>query len=145
MKTKPIVLWFVCLASMILWSPSWAAPVEPIADANGPYIGGIGELITFDGSGSYAIENPNPPPVNEIILYEWDFEGDGVFDASTPNNTSQYAYVSAGMFNVTLRVTDTFGNVGEDMTTATIVPLPAAAWLFGSALLGLGVVKRKKA
>ncbi len=66
MKTKPIVLWFVCLASMILWSPSWAAPVEPIADANGPYIGGIGELITFDGSGSYAIENPNPPPVNRL-------------------------------------------------------------------------------
>ena len=26
-----------------------------------------------------------------------------------------------------------------------VVPLPAAAWLFGSALLGLGVVKRRKA
>ena len=25
------------------------------------------------------------------------------------------------------------------------VPLPAAAWLFGSALLGLGALKRKKA
>ena len=25
------------------------------------------------------------------------------------------------------------------------VPLPASAWLFGSALLGLGVIKRKKA
>jgi len=30
-------------------------------------------------------------------------------------------------------------------TNASEVPLPAAAWLFGSALLGLGVVKRKKA
>jgi hypothetical protein len=27
----------------------------------------------------------------------------------------------------------------------TTVPIPAAAWLFGSALLGLGVMKRKKA
>ncbi len=27
----------------------------------------------------------------------------------------------------------------------SVVPIPAAAWLFGSALLGLGVVKRKKA
>lgn len=27
----------------------------------------------------------------------------------------------------------------------TVVPLPAAAWLFGSALLGLGIVKRKRA
>ena len=29
--------------------------------------------------------------------------------------------------------------------TTSVVPLPAASWLFGSALLGLGVVKRKKA
>ena len=29
--------------------------------------------------------------------------------------------------------------------TASAVPVPAAAWLFGSALLGLGVVRRKKA
>ena len=28
--------------------------------------------------------------------------------------------------------------------TASAVPVPAAAWLFGSALLGLGVVRRKK-
>jgi hypothetical protein len=32
-----------------------------------------------------------------------------------------------------------------DYTFGTAVPTPAAAWLFGSALLGLGVIKRKKA
>lgn len=31
------------------------------------------------------------------------------------------------------------------VTDVSAVPLPAAAWLFGSALLGLGVIKRKKA
>jgi hypothetical protein len=31
------------------------------------------------------------------------------------------------------------------LVTPSEVPLPAAAWLFGSALLGLGVVKRRKA
>jgi hypothetical protein len=30
-------------------------------------------------------------------------------------------------------------------TPTSTVPVPAAAWLFGSALLGLGVIKRKKA
>ena len=29
--------------------------------------------------------------------------------------------------------------------SVSAVPIPAAAWLFGSALLGLGVLKRKKA
>lgn len=31
------------------------------------------------------------------------------------------------------------------VATPSAVPIPAAAWLFGSALLGLGVAKRKKA
>ena len=35
------------------------------------------------------------------------------------------------------------GAVGFE-TFGTAVPVPAAAWLFGSALLGLGVVRRKK-
>jgi hypothetical protein len=33
----------------------------------------------------------------------------------------------------------------DNVTLGNVVPVPAAAWLFGSALLGLGVVKRKKA
>ena len=38
------------------------------------------------------------------------------------------------------------GGVSYDGTTlsASAVPVPAAAWLFGSALLGLGVVRRKQ-
>jgi hypothetical protein len=36
----------------------------------------------------------------------------------------------------------TFGSIEASVST---VPIPAAAWLFGSALLGLGAVKRKKA
>ena len=36
------------------------------------------------------------------------------------------------------------GTSGTSWSVAS-VPLPAAAWLFGSALLGLGVIKRKKA
>ncbi len=37
-----------------------------------------------------------------------------------------------------------FQNIGFTAGVSA-VPIPAAAWLFGSALLGLGVVKRKKA
>ncbi len=37
------------------------------------------------------------------------------------------------------------GTVTLTYEYTAVVPIPAAAWLFGSALLGLGVVKRKKA
>ncbi len=36
------------------------------------------------------------------------------------------------------------GQAGFDMAAVTAVPLPAAAWLFGSALLGLGWTKRSR-
>jgi hypothetical protein len=45
---------------------------------------------------------------------------------------------NSGLGNVTLRSSLTVNG-------QSVVPIPAAAWLFGSALLGLGVVKRKKA
>jgi hypothetical protein len=38
-----------------------------------------------------------------------------------------------------------FGTWGSGTINVAPIPVPAAAWLFGSALLGLGVVKRSKA
>lgn len=40
---------------------------------------------------------------------------------------------------------DALGGFDVDAVRVSPVPIPAAAWLFGSSLLGLGVVKRKKA
>ena len=40
---------------------------------------------------------------------------------------------------------DSQGTVYFNQAQLSEVPLPAAAWLFGSALLGLGAIKRKKA
>ena len=37
-----------------------------------------------------------------------------------------------------------FGSCSFEATFTNEVPLPAAAWLFGSALLGLGAIKRKR-
>ena len=39
---------------------------------------------------------------------------------------------------------DGVGIEGSNLVATSAVPVPAAAWLFGSALLGLGVVRRKK-
>jgi PKD repeat protein len=45
-----------------------------------------------------------------IVLYEWDFDGDGVYDySSTTSAAISHTYQSAGIFAATLRVTDDVG------------------------------------
>ena len=88
----------------------------PTANANGPYSGvtdGVAATtpITFDGTGS--------TDDIAIVLYEWDFNGDGIYDATGPKPTHTYPALAAS-YNVTLRVTDDFGATGTDTTTATI-------------------------
>ena len=70
---------------------------------------GIGEDVEFDASGSFAAEG-------QLVSYEWDVNGDGVFEAVTrtengiaanPVHSARFdAPISA---NVTLRVTDEYG------------------------------------
>jgi hypothetical protein len=93
-----------------------AAADLPIADAGGPYTGGVGETITFDGSGSFD-------PDGTIVLYEWDFESDGVFDFSSANPTATHIYLTEFSGTATLRVTDNDGGTGTD-TAAVEVQAP---------------------
>lgn len=47
-----------------------------------------------------------------------------------------------------ITIADNLANIqpyGSYLVEASAVPVPAAAWLFGSALIGLGFIKRKKA
>jgi PKD repeat protein len=45
-----------------------------------------------------------------VALYEWDFEGDGVFDYSSPTSgNTAFTYTEAGTFQAVARVTDTLG------------------------------------
>ncbi|UCF00548.1 MAG: PKD domain-containing protein [Deltaproteobacteria bacterium] len=89
------------------------SPVEenqpPVADSNGPYTGTVGELVVFDGSGSFD-------PDGTIFAYNWDF-GDG----STGTGVSPtHAYATDGLFNVSLTVTDDLGATDEAMDTITV-------------------------
>jgi PKD repeat protein len=85
----------------------------PVADANGPYSGTVGDVVTFDGTGS-------SDPDGSIATYSWDF-GDG--STGTGPNPA-HTYISAGMFNVTLTVTDDSGATDSAATTAEIAELP---------------------
>ena len=83
-------------------APSAAQAVSPPATLN------------FNGTGTAATGN-------KIVLYEWDFNGDGTYDYSSaaPAATS-YTYTSAGLFNAAFRVTDDQGRTGIDILPISV-------------------------
>jgi PKD domain len=70
------------------------------------YEAGIGEEITFDASDSYGVSA-------EIATYDWDFDGDGVFDARTTSPVIDHTYTAAFDGSMQVRVTDTDGGLGS--------------------------------
>ncbi len=90
------------------------APVvnqPPVADADGPYAGLEGSMVTFDGSVS---SDPDGDP----LTFEWDFgDGNTALDAGpTPTHT----YVDNGSYEVCVTISDGTA-FDQDCTTADIV------------------------
>jgi hypothetical protein len=75
-----------------------------------------GASVEFDPSDSYD-------PDGTIVLYEFDFDGDGVYDysSSVPASTS-FTYVIPGTYTVVLRVTDNDGLTDTARGTEIITP-----------------------
>ena len=66
------------------WTPTKPAPEE---------------IVIFNASESYD-------PDGNIILYEWDWNNDGVFDENHTTPIATYSWTKEGHYPVTLRVTD---------------------------------------
>jgi PKD repeat protein len=64
----------------------------------------VNQTVTFDGSFS-TDDN------NGIVSYSWDFQDDGIFDASGVQRT--FTYTAVGNYTVRLRVTDTLGRTAD--------------------------------
>lgn len=62
----------------------------------------VGEKINFDGCDSYD-------PDGSIVSWEWDFNGDGVYEVINPGCTQIWSYDSKGQYEVGMRVTDNLG------------------------------------
>ncbi len=76
----------------------------------------INEPVTFDASAS-------KDPDGKIVSYEWDFNGDGVFDQKTTNPIVTHSYAVSGAKTVTLRVTDNGGATTRLTKTVNISAL----------------------
>lgn len=60
------------------------------------------EPVTLDASESRS-------SAGEIILYEWDLDGDGVFEESSAHSLLMHAYTEDGTVSIQLRITDDLG------------------------------------
>ncbi|EEH64402.1 LPXTG-motif cell wall anchor domain protein [Gleimia coleocanis DSM 15436] len=65
----------------------------------------VGVAAKFSADGSLS-------PNSNLVSYEWDFNGDGVFDTTTNVPTAEYTFTAPYTGNVTVKVTD------EDAQTA---------------------------
>ena len=92
----------------------------PVAVANADVTtGNIPLVVNFDADGSSDVDGT-------IVLYEWDFDGDGSYEWSSPTDgDAQYTYTGRGDFLAELRVTD-----DDDATDTDTVLIHIFSWHF---------------
>jgi hypothetical protein len=95
----------------------------PIAAIAAPASASVGQLVTFDGTGSVD-------PDGTITQYAWDF-GDG---AIATGATATHAYAAPGTFVARLTVTDNTGATGTATATITVIDTTPPTIAFGSAV-----------
>lgn len=85
------------------------------------------DLVTFDASTS-VIEN------SEIKLYEWDIDGDGVFEASTIIPVWEHAFTDNGTYSAQVRITSAEGesDLSEPLLVVVDNQPPAAGFGVGT-------------
>ncbi|MCI5227097.1 MAG: PKD domain-containing protein, partial [Candidatus Electrothrix sp. AX2] len=90
------------------------APGTPSASASvSPSSGELPLGVSLSGSGN--------DPDGSIVLYEWDYDGDGIFDWFSDENADTYfTYSAAGSYSPTLRVTDNEGFTVMDTASVTV-------------------------
>ncbi len=98
------------------WSNETVEPVEPgtpVAIAGGAVTVKSGETVQFNGAGT--------DDDGVIVLYEWDFNNDGVFEwSSRENGRITNIYNKEGTYTAVLRVTDDDGRTATDSRVITV-------------------------
>ena len=90
---------------------------SPVADISGlPLSGNAPLTVNFSASGSVSV------PGHVLVVYEWDFDGDGAYDRISRTNLSSWIYSTPGVFQARVQVTDDKGL--QDVATCEVTVLP---------------------
>lgn len=94
--------------------------LPPIANPGGPYKGAVGAPLTLNGSGS-TDPNAGAPSCGTIVKYEWDLDGNGIFEINGGASPT-YANTWTGPYFgfIGLRVTDDCGAAGTSKVYAEV-------------------------
>jgi len=84
-----------------------------------------GEPVLFDVSESFD-------PDGEIVSVQWDFDGDGTFEASGPEQTASYTYMSEGQFAPRVIVTDDQSDTSSRAAIIEVNATPVAQFQVSS-------------
>lgn len=99
----------------------FAENVPPVAKIDASATSGVAPLaVSFDGSGS---TDANPA---DVLSFSWDLDGDGVFGDST-QVAPLWVYGTAGVYPVSLQVTDVAGDSGVASVDITVDDTPPVA------------------
>ncbi len=86
--------------------------LPPLADA------GLNQSVPV---GQVMLKGTGYDPDGAIALYEWDFDGDGIFDwSSTSTGIVNHSYLEEGKFIARFRATDDSGLTGDANVTITV-------------------------
>ena len=95
-------------------NPGAPLPSGPQADINASPLTGDKPLqVQFDASGSTPGEGAT------LAAYSWDFENDGIADAT--GVMVSHTYTTVGQFTASLTVTDSFGDTANTSTNISVV------------------------
>lgn len=91
--------------------------------------------VSFDASDS-------DDPDGQIIFYEWDYQGDGLYDAFSTTPLAEYTYIQPGTYAPLVRVTDsgglwdTFQSPPFEVTEIGVSNIPPVADLMATSTSG---------
>jgi PKD repeat protein len=111
-----------------------------------------GQDVSISPGGTVQFSGAGTDDDGSITKYEWDFDGDGVFEwSSNENGLTTFIFNNVGTYTATLRVTDDSGKTATDSLTVTVKSpeddegrLPSLSLLAVVILLGIISVLRRR-